>query len=114
MLRGRDLRRTRGKETELVRLVLEYLALKKIWCYRINVGALRNPSGRPVFFGVKGHPDIVARKKPRIPGGSGRVVWIECKSGPKAKLSEAQEEWRLMANLHGDIFIVARSLADVE
>ena len=107
------MRRGHGKETELVRLVLEYLALKKIWAYRVNTGALRDKTGRPVFFGVKGHPDIVARKKPvGYTGFSGRVVWIECKS-PKGKLSEAQEEWRKIAALHGDVFIVARSLDDV-
>ena len=107
------MRRSRGKETDLVRQVLDYLALRKVWAWRVNVGALRDSTGRVVFFGAKGHPDIIARLKPvGYTGFSGRVVWIECKS-PKGKMSEAQKEWREKAITYGDLFIVARSLDDV-
>jgi hypothetical protein len=107
------MRRKRGEETGLVRQILEYLSLRGIWAYRVNTGALRDSTGRPVFFGVKGHPDIVARLKPRRgSNGSGRVVWIEAKSS-KGVLSENQKEWQKKSDTYGDVFIVAKKLEDV-
>ena len=107
------MRRKSGEETSLVRQILEYLSLRGIWAYRVNTGALRDKTGRPVFFGVKGHPDIVARSKPgRIQRESCRVVWIEAKSS-KGRQSEAQKEWEQIALKHGDKYILARKLEDV-
>ena len=102
-----------GKETALVRSILDYLALKRIWAYRTNTGALQDKTGRLVRFGVAGHPDIVARLKPiGYTGFSGRVVWIEAKSD-KGKQTEAQTGWQKKAEEHGDIYILARKLEDV-
>ena len=102
-----------GEEAGLIRDVLEYLAIRKIWAYRQNTGTLRGASGKLVRFGSKGCPDIIARLKPTGSNrGSGRVLWIECKS-KTGKLSEAQEAWRAKAEKHGDVFIVARRLEDV-
>ena len=98
------------KESELVKQILDYLSLRRVWAYRTNTGALRNPQGRPVRFNVPGHPDIVARL--RTGKKNAKVVWIEAK-GKGGKLSPEQEEWQAKAKAHGDIFIVARCLEDV-
>lgn len=113
MFRDGDLRRGRGKETDLVRQILDYLRLRKIWAYRANTGGLRDSRGRLVRFGVPGHPDIVARLKPAgYTGFSGRVVWVEAKS-EKGKQTDLQREWQELAEAHGDLYILARSLDDV-
>ena len=107
------MRRKVGKETGLIRVILEYLAYKKVWSYRCNTGGLRDSTGRLVRFGVPGHPDIVARLRPiGYTGFSGRVIWIEAKS-ESGRLTPAQEAWRELAAVHGDIYIVARRLEDV-
>lgn len=106
-------RKNAGTETALVRSVLEYLALRKVWAYRANTGGLRDKTGRLVRFGTPGHPDIVARMRPRgADYGSGLVVWIECKS-ERGVQSPAQKDWQIKAEKHGDIYILARKLEDV-
>jgi hypothetical protein len=102
-----------GEETRLVKQILDYLAYKRIWAYRVNTGGLLNQTGRLVRFGVPGHPDIVARMRPVHPNeGSGRVLWIEAKAA-KGRLSEHQVAWKGRAEEYGDTFIVARCLEDV-
>jgi len=102
-----------GKETSLVRTILDYLAYRKVWAYRQNTGGLRDTTGRLVRFGVVGHPDIVARITPRDgAGGSGRVIWIEAKSST-GRQTPAQKEWQEKAERHGDVYILARCLEDV-
>ena len=102
-----------GQETALVKQLLDYLAYKRVWAYRVNTGGLFNQTGRLVRFGVPGHPDIIARMRPVRPGeGSGRVLWIEAKT-EKGRLSDHQKEWQKKAEEYGDVFIVARSLSDV-
>ena len=107
------MRRKGGKETGLVRQVLDYLHYRKVWAYRNNTGALRDKTGRPVFFGAKGSPDIIARLRTVGYGFSGRVIHIECKS-EKGKQSDYQKEWQTLAEAHGDVYILARTLEDVK
>jgi hypothetical protein len=102
-------------EKEVQRQILDWLALKGIWHYRVNSGAMvAEYKGKKRFFrfSAKGHPDIVARGKPVGYGFSARVVWIECKS-QKGKLSPDQEIWRAEAELHHDVYVVARKLEDI-
>ena len=108
------MRRKGGKETGLIKQILDYLSYRKVWRYRTNSGGLRDSTGRLVRFGCVGHPDIVARLKPiGYTGFSGRVVWIEAKSPEGGRLTPAQEAWRGLAEAHGDVYILARKLEDV-
>lgn len=109
------MRRKRGEETGLIKVIMDYLSYKKVWRYRTNSGGLRDTTGRLVRFGAPGHPDIVARFRPiggPSSGFSGRVVWIEAKS-ERGKITPAQEAWRELAATYGDVYILARSLEDV-
>lgn len=74
---------------------------------RINTGAavLR---GRLVRFGVPGTADIVGLIAP-----SGRMLQIECKSCT-GKQRKAQEAMQRIVTAFGGLYIVARSLADVD
>jgi len=92
-------------------MVLEYLALKKVWSWRVNTGGLLDKNGRLVRFGTKGHPDIVARMRPTC-GRPGTVIWIECKS-EKGRQTPEQREWQKKAEEYGDTYIVARCVEDV-
>jgi hypothetical protein len=105
------------KENDVKKQILDWFSYKKVWAVKINTGAtIAEYKGKKRFFryGAKGMPDILARMKPiGYSGFSGRVVWVECKS-KTGRQTEAQKEWQLKANLHGDLYILARSLADVQ
>ena len=99
-------------EKDVLRVVLHYLTIRKVWHRRINSGAAVVEPGSPgtkrrfLRFGAPGMPDILARTE------SGTVIWIECKS-PTGKLSEDQRKWKEDMDRFGDIYIVARRLEDV-
>ena len=94
------------EERDVQKLILQYLERKKIWHKRFNSGVRPGASGRPVRFGAKGLPDILARTS------SGTVIWIEVK-GPDGKLSEDQRKWKEDMERFGDTFVTARKLTDV-
>ena len=99
-------------EKDVLRVILHYLTLRKVWHRRINSGAaVVEPGGagtkrRFLRFGAPGMPDILVRTE------SGTVIWIECKS-PTGKLSEDQWKWKEDMEKFGDIYIVARKVEDV-
>jgi len=97
-------------EKDVLRVILHYLALRKVWHRRINSGGamLNGHKGRGQFvrFGAPGMPDILVR------GTNGAVIWIEVKS-PAGKLSPDQLRWKKDAEGFGDIYITARSVEDV-
>jgi hypothetical protein len=97
-------------EKDVLRAILHYLTLRKVWHRRLNSGAamLNGHGGKGQFvrYGAPGLPDILARTQ------SGTVIWIECKS-PTGKLSEDQRKWKDDMERFGDTFIVARSVEDV-
>lgn len=76
---------------------------------RVNTGAAKvgNPP-RLVRFGVPGTADICGLIAP-----TGRLLMIECKSAT-GQLRAAQEVMQRVVEAFGGLFIVARSLADVD
>jgi len=97
-------------EKDVLRVILHYLTIRKVWHKRINSGGavLNGHGGRGQFvrFGAPGMPDILAR------GSNGAVVWIECKS-PTGKQTEDQRKWQEDMERFGDIYILARKAEDV-
>jgi len=97
-------------EKDVLRVILHYLTIRKVWHKRINSGGavLNGHGGRGQFvrFGALGMPDILAR------GSNGTVVWIECKS-PTGRQTDDQRKWQEDMERFGDIYIVARKVEDV-
>lgn len=93
------------KETYLVSAVMQYLKLQKIYAWRQNTGAMKDPHGRLVRFGFPGLSDILGMYE-------GRFLAIECKVG-KNKQTPAQLAFRADVVNHGGIYILAYSLDDV-
>lgn len=87
------MKRQAGSETDLVRACLQLLKMHGIFAYRNNSGALRDRTGRPVFYGCPGSSDITGI----LPNGI--RLEIECKR-PGNGLSPAQREFqeRMRAN----------------
>jgi hypothetical protein len=63
--------------------------------------------GRPIKFGLKGSSDIIGILS------DGTFLAIECKTG-KARQSQHQKNFQKMIEQFGGIYILARSLNDVE
>jgi hypothetical protein len=96
------------KENPVINAVDEYLCVRRIPHWRINVGALKTPSGRFVRFGSKGMADFYAI------GPAGISVWIECKRPIGGRLSEDQKEFLDCINRNGGIGIVVNSIESLE
>ena len=96
-------------EKDVQKAVLQFLALKRVWAWRNNVGAtVAEHAGKRRFFrfGSPGMPDIMAV----LP--SGKVFHIECKSST-GKQSEAQLEWQKKAEDHGHYYLVIRDVSEL-
>lgn len=92
-------------EKETQKAILEFLAVKGIFHYRNNSGALPIGQGgntRFIRFGAVGSPDIICVVK-------GLYVGIEVK-GEKGKLSPNQISFREALVRAGGIYIEARSV----
>jgi hypothetical protein len=89
------------KESDIQRQILDYLAIKGVFAYRNNSGALRR------FFraGVLGGPDVVC-------GIDGRYIGIEVKA-PKGKQSDHQKEFQKNLEAAGGKYVLAYSLDDI-
>jgi len=88
--RWRDTLRTKPKESEIQRAILDYLTARKIWHMRLNTGAMSGShKGKRWFvkFGKPGMADIVSTIKNSSGGIS--IVWIEVKR-PGGKQTEDQ------------------------
>jgi len=101
------------KESDIQRLILDWLAANRIWHIRLNAGAMFGSyKGKKwaVRFGRPGQADILVIKH----HGSTchRVIWIEVKN-EKGKQSAAQEAFEREVNQQGHYYILARSLEDV-
>ena len=94
-----------GGEHATQTAVLQYLALKKIFAWRNNTGAVKTQDGRFFQFGQVGSPDIIA-----VHGGM--VYGLEIKSAIGA-LSEGQKQWSERFARAGGVYVVVRSLNDV-
>ena len=89
------------KETDIQAAICDYLAMRRVFHWRNNTGAMRAPSGGFYRFGTPGSPDIIAVR-------DGRAICLEVKTGT-GKLSEDQEEFRSRALKAGAQHEVVRS-----
>jgi hypothetical protein len=82
------------------------------WCKLRGILAWRNMSvpvpGR-TFRGTRGVADILGV----CPGGKGRLLAIECKTG-EGKLRPEQEVWLREASAAGALVLIVRDVADLE
>lgn len=96
-------------ENEIQRDILLWLGSQpdlRVW--RQNSGAMRNPAGRLVQFGVPGQPDIMGLLLP-----SGRMLGVEVKSAT-GRQSEKQRVFQVMMERFGGLYVLARSVIDVQ
>ena len=92
-------------ENEIQKAILEYLKIKKIFCWRNNTGAFTK--GDHFYrFGYKGSSDILGI----LPGGRFLAIEVKARSG---KLREEQKEFIDAINQNGGLAFVARSVDDV-
>ena len=84
------------KESEIQAQIRDYLRWKGWFCVKIHQS----------LGSYRGIADLYALK-------DGRSVWIEVKT-PAGRLSKYQEKFRDDILSHGGIYIVARSVDDVE
>jgi hypothetical protein len=96
------------KESEVQRSILQYLAIKKVFHYRNNSGAIVSTyKGKERFmrFGALGSPDIICIIK-------GRFVGIEVKR-PGGKQNPNQLQFQKDLEKAGGLYVLAYSLDDV-
>lgn len=94
-------------ESDVVAAILDYLAVRGIFAWRNQTGAMRTGDGkRFVRFGAVGSPDIIGV----LPGG--RFLGIECKT-PRGRLSPHQDLFLARLLDDGALAFVARSVDDV-
>lgn len=120
------------KESDIQRLILDWLAAERIWHIRLNTGAMAGShKGKKWFvrFGRPGMADILAVKSYRatwvlpvqVMAVSSMTVgdcfpipayWIEVK-GPKGTQSDEQKRFQKEVSEQGMTYILARDLNDV-
>lgn len=104
-------------EKHIQRQIIEYLSLKGYMFWRNNTGAFKREDGHFYRFGQSGSPDIfVVKALPEIcpPNEQyGQIYGIEVKA-PKGKQSPAQEEWQKRFEEAGGVYLVTRSLEDLQ
>lgn len=110
LTRGPSNRGTTVASNALVKACLEYLHLRGIFAWRVNNTPIYDEKRKRfrAMNSVKGVPDIIG-----ICHG-GRWIGVEAKAGPNAKLSPDQREFRRRVEEAGGLYIVARSVADLE
>lgn len=97
------------RESETQAAILGYLATRRdIRAARMNTGAARDQRGHFIRFGVPGQADILGIIAPH-----GRVLAIEVKS-QRGQQSQQQRRFQAMIEKFGGLYILARSVADVE
>ena len=92
------------KESELQKLILDYLIYQKCFVMRMNTGATKI-GDRFIRFGKAGMSDIYMLH-------GGRSYWIECKA-TKGKLSSAQIEFQKDIIKNGGVAITAYKIEDI-
>jgi len=96
-------------EKAIQKTILEGLAWRKLWAFRLNSGGTRfQGKGKEYFvrFGFPGCPDIVVL----LPDG--RTLWIEVKSA-KGVLSQPQKDFKKKCDERGIPHLIAHSWDDV-
>ena len=97
------------KEKDLVKSALDYLNIRKIFCWRHNTGAILSEyKGKTRFmrFGQVGSPDIFALI-------NGDLFGLECK-GTGGKQSPDQKNYQKRFEKAGGIYLLIYSLEDLE
>lgn len=95
-------------EAELVHAILaRFGADPRLRIWRANTGVAFDAKGRAVRFGVPGAADISGILR------GGRRIEIEAKS-PTGRQSPQQRVWQAMIEAHGGLYVLARSVEDVE
>lgn len=94
-------------ESAVVNACIKWLWANGVYCWRQNTGAFKpKDSNRFIRYGIPGCADILGVAK-------GRFIAIECKSA-RGKTSPLQEAFKKHIEDHGGIYIVARSIDDLE
>lgn len=102
----RKRRAATSKEAPVLRACLKWLKQRGIWAYRQNTGTLW-VGGQPISFGYPGAGDITGT----LPDG--RRLEVECKS-PTGRQSEKQKAFEARIRENNGVYILARSVADLE
>ena len=104
------------KETEIERMVLDFLSYKRLFVWK-NPSAGFFDTKKKIFrrhsspFAINGTPDVFAMKRRK--DGSALVIAIEVKTR-LGRLSDAQIEFRKQYEAKGGLYFVVRSLEDAE
>lgn len=95
-------------EAAVLDVVLKALRLhrKVAWCNRMNTGALKDATGRPVHFGFVGLSDVIGQTV------SGRFLAVEVKRAGKFPTPD-QVAFLERVQRHGGVAFVARGVVDV-
>jgi len=107
------------QEGQTLRIITDWLSAERIWHMRINTGAMagtHNGKKRFVRFAKPGTADIFCTPKLlKDDWGVTHCVpmWIEVKTA-KGKQSEAQVLFQNEVEAEGHIYVVARSIEDVQ
>lgn len=97
------------KEGAIVNACFKWLWLHNVYCWRQNTGAYKpEGSNRYIHYGTPGASDIIG-----LCGASGRMICVECKTA-KGRLSPLQEAFKKHIEDHNGVYIVARSVDDLE
>ena len=93
-------------EKQIQNEIMHYLSDKPLRIWRQNTGVARH-NGRVVRYGIPGQADLSG-----ILAGGVRLE-IEVKT-VKGRQSDAQKNWQKMIEKYGGVYILARSVDDVE
>jgi hypothetical protein len=105
-------------EAATQRLILDYLAVRGVLAFRMNIGTMTSEyKGKQRFmrFGTPGMADIMAfqLRWDEMGREHNLPIWIEVKA-EKGVQSELQKSFQKQVESHGHRYILARSLDDVE
>lgn len=93
-------------ESVVVAQCLEWLAVRRVFAWRNNTGAT-DVGGRFIRYGHPGSGDILGI----LPGGT--FLSVECKTA-SGRQSKAQKLFQKMVERNGGIYVLARSVSDLE
>lgn len=99
------MKKGKTKEKEIVASILQYLHLRKVFCWRHNTGGFFKDD-HFYRFGDIGSPDLFAIKNKVIFG-------IEVKS-EKGKQTDSQKKWQEEFEKAGGVYLVVYRLEDVQ
>lgn len=93
------------KEKDVLKAVLDYLKIKRIFHWRNNTGALKTEN-RFIRFGSVGSPDVFALR-------DGIIYGVEVK-GTNGTQSEGQAAWQEEFAANGGTYILVKSIDDLK